>query len=120
GHCDGEPDVLAVALREAQEESGIQTIIPLSENIFDIDVCLIPATLKEPEHYHYDIRFLLKVIGDSTFIKSDESHALRWVGKSLDELPTRDWSIVRMFIKWCAKFSDNVHNIQDNQQQQPF
>src|SRR5436309_1471060 len=29
GHCDGESDVLAVALREAQEESGITDIIPL-------------------------------------------------------------------------------------------
>jgi hypothetical protein len=38
GHADGNADVLAVALREAQEESGIATLRPLSKRIFDIDI----------------------------------------------------------------------------------
>ena len=38
GHCDGDPDVLAVAIKEAQEESGILGIVPVHPNIFDIDV----------------------------------------------------------------------------------
>src|SRR5579871_4499535 len=59
GHCDGNPDVLSVALKEAQEESGIQAIEPLSLSIFDIDIHAIPAIKTEPAHYHYDIRFLL-------------------------------------------------------------
>jgi hypothetical protein len=29
GHCDGNPDVLAVAIKESQEESGIMEIYPL-------------------------------------------------------------------------------------------
>ena len=36
GHCDGEANVLAVALKEAQEESGIMDIAPVSFEIFDI------------------------------------------------------------------------------------
>ena len=36
GHCDGNSNVCAVAIKEAQEESGIQSIIPLQEEIFDI------------------------------------------------------------------------------------
>jgi 8-oxo-dGTP pyrophosphatase MutT (NUDIX family) len=43
GHCDGDPNVLAVAIKEAQEESGIYDIAPLSTAIFDIDIHLIPA-----------------------------------------------------------------------------
>src|ERR1700733_12486747 len=38
GHCDGNSDVLAVALQEAQEESGIMHIVPVFPTIFDIDV----------------------------------------------------------------------------------
>src|SRR5579871_3475936 len=41
GHCDGNTDALAVAIREAQEESGIMNIKPVTGAIFDIDVHLI-------------------------------------------------------------------------------
>ena len=42
GHCDGDPDVINVAIKEASEESGIKNIKPLSLEIFDIDIHLIP------------------------------------------------------------------------------
>lgn len=35
GHCDGNPDVINVAMKEAREESGINDIRPLSLKIFD-------------------------------------------------------------------------------------
>lgn len=57
GHCDGDSDVLAVALKEAQEESGIHDIIPVSTEIFDIDIHLLPAHSKEAGTLHYDVRF---------------------------------------------------------------
>jgi 8-oxo-dGTP pyrophosphatase MutT (NUDIX family) len=100
GHCDGDADVLRVAIKEAQEESGIMDIKPFSSNIFDIDVHLIPARKHEPEHYHYDVRFLLQVQSDAAFIKNSESKELRWVGKNRDDLPTGSDSIMRMFEKW--------------------
>jgi len=102
GHCDGNPDVLAVAIKEAQEESGIMGIIPVHKNIFDIDIHLIPANSREKEHYHYDIRFLLKVTSDELVTQNSESKALSWVNKSLAELPTDSLSVVRMFKKWVA------------------
>src|ERR1044071_8835169 len=53
GHADGNPDVLAVALREAQEESGFKKIHALSDEIFDVDVHSIPKHGAEPAHFHY-------------------------------------------------------------------
>jgi 8-oxo-dGTP pyrophosphatase MutT (NUDIX family) len=103
GHCDGDADVLAVAIKEAQEESGIQDIVPVSTEIFDLDVHLIPATSKEPEHYHYDIRFLLQVAGDADFVRNHESHDMRWFGAVREQLPTNQISVVRMFDKWIAQ-----------------
>lgn len=102
GHCDGNPDVLAVAVREAQEESGIQAISPIMEEIFDVDIHLIPKIKHEKEHYHYDIRFLLQVTSDEEIIQNSESKSLRWFGKTLEELPTDHPSIVRMHNKWTA------------------
>lgn len=100
GHCDGEHDVLQVALKEAQEESGIVQIVPVHDKIFDIDIHLIPANAREKEHYHYDVRFLLQVISDEDVIQNQESKALQWFGKDPQELPTKSISVVRMFKKW--------------------
>lgn len=102
GHCDGNPDTLEVAVKEAQEESGMQSIVPLSEEIFDIDIHFIPANNKEVGHYHYDIRFLLVVISHEDFIKNRESKELRWIGKNLKDLTTDSLSVVRMFNKWLV------------------
>lgn len=100
GHCDGETDVLAVAVKEAQEESGIMGIEPVSKEIFDVDVHLIPANSKEPAHYHYDIRFLLQVVSDEEIVQNSESKELRWIAKNATQLPTQERSVMRMFEKW--------------------
>jgi 8-oxo-dGTP pyrophosphatase MutT (NUDIX family) len=100
GHCDGNSDVLHVALKEAQEESGIMHIDPLSSEIFDIDVHLIPENKREKAHYHYDIRFLLHVTSDEQVVQNNESKELRWIAKDLSALPTDNQSVVRMFKKW--------------------
>lgn len=102
GHCDGDPDVLAVAIKEAQEESGIQNIVPVSSEIFDLDIHVLPAHSKEADTLHYDVRFLLKVAGDKDIIQNEESKELRWIGKNRAELPTKEESVVRLFRKWIA------------------
>lgn len=79
GHADGDPDVLRVALREAEEESGIQGIRPLSADIMDVDIHPIPdrPAKGEPAHFHYDIRFLMQAPHER-FAISDESDDLAW------------------------------------------
>lgn len=99
GHCDGNTDALAVAIKEAQEESGIMGIQPVSGAVFDIDIHLIPENKKEKAHYHYDIRFLLKVMSDEDYVQNQESNALMWVDKK-EKLPTNERSVTRMFDKW--------------------
>ena len=105
GHCDGNPDVLSVAIKEAQEESGIQHITLVNKEIFDIDIHHIPANRYEMAHYHYDIRFLVQVMSDEQGIRNHESRALKWIGKNYAELPTNQRSVVRMFEKWVNNFS---------------
>lgn len=102
GHCDGNADVLAVAIQEAQEESGIKSIVPVSTEIFDIDIHPIPANSREKAHAHYDVRFLLQVTSDEQVIQNRESQELRWITKHAAQLPTRSRSVVRMFNKWCC------------------
>jgi 8-oxo-dGTP pyrophosphatase MutT (NUDIX family) len=100
GHTDGESDVLAVALREAREESGIGDLQPVFAEIFDVDVHQIPARDSEPQHFHYDIRFALRTDGKEPPVKSDESNDLAWVPiNRLNEF-TSEESLLRMARKW--------------------
>lgn len=102
GHCDGDSNVLNVAIKEAQEESGITEIIPVHINIFDIDVHLIPANSREAVHFHYDVRFLLYTPTQETTVQNSESKELRWIEKNQQTLPTNNPSVVRMFNKWIT------------------
>jgi 8-oxo-dGTP pyrophosphatase MutT (NUDIX family) len=79
GHADGQLDLLAVALREAQEESGLTRLRVVDAAIFDVDRHLIPARKTEPDHWHYDIRFTIEAEPDEPFVVSDESHDLAWI-----------------------------------------
>lgn len=92
-------DILAVAVKEAQEESGINEIKPLNSEIFDIDIHLIPPNNKDESHYHFDIRFLLHAYNDDKVYKNHESKALRWIKKDSTNIPSGDDSVTRMFEK---------------------
>lgn len=102
GHADGDPDVLGVALREAREESGLDGIVAIGEEIFDIDIHLIPAHGAEPDHYHYDIRYAFMAGDEKDIIVSDESHDLDWIViENMVEI-SREESMLRMARKWKA------------------
>lgn len=59
GHDDGELDPRATALREAAEESGLEDLTLLQDEILDVDVHDIPAGKGEPSHQHHDVRYAL-------------------------------------------------------------
>ncbi len=99
GHADGDPDILRVSLREAMEESGLTDVRAVSDEIFDVDVHLIPARKKDAEHYHYDIRYLCKADSRVPLIISDESHDLVWVPVQSMLNYTEEESMVRMLSK---------------------
>ena len=101
GHSDGDPDTLAVALREAREESGLD-VRALDDAIFDIDVHEIPARGREPAHLHFDVRFLVQAEHDR-FAVSEESHALAWVPATGLGALTDEESVLRMARKWLAR-----------------
>jgi|SRR5690625_1528156 len=81
GHADGETDIVAVALRETSEESGInpEHIRLADGRIFDLDIHRIPASHHGPEHEHIDVRFLIEINDQLPVPGNDESYEVRWV-----------------------------------------
>jgi len=79
GHCDGEANLEAVALREAQEETGSSSIRLLTSEVVDLDIHVIPPLKGDPSHLHYDVRFLA-VCEESEHLdrSEEETLALKW------------------------------------------
>lgn len=102
GHADGDPDLAQVALKEAEEESGLEQL-SIEDEIFDIDIHKIPARKSDPEHFHYDVRFVVKHSGDGQYTVSEESHDLAWIKVSELEQKTSELSMLRMRNKWLNK-----------------
>jgi 8-oxo-dGTP pyrophosphatase MutT (NUDIX family) len=103
GHADGDPDLARVALREAQEESGLAGLA-LEPGLFDLDRHWIPARGEEPGHWHYDVRYVVRAAAGEDFAVSEESLALAWRPvRELAEGAGTDASLRRMAGKWLAR-----------------
>ena len=102
GHCDGDPDVKEVAMKEVAEETGIDSLQALRDGIFDVDVHLIPANKEVPEHYHYDIRFAFKAAEGQEIMLNSESKDVQWVPVSKVQDYHDSESIMRMVRKTSA------------------
>ena len=64
GHADGEEDLLRVALREANEESGIVGARPLRNDIFSLEILGVDGHVKRGRyvatHLHLNCTYLLE------------------------------------------------------------
>lgn len=89
GHADGEAELLRVALREANEESGIEGARALSDGIFSLEILGVDGHVKRGRyvaaHLHLNCTYLLEA-DDRLPIRSkaDENSAVRWI--PLDEV----------------------------------
>lgn len=79
GHADGDGNLARVALREAEEETGIAGLRVLTPAI-DLDVHLFHnAKAIEPDHLHLDVRHLVLAPPGAVAVTNHESDGVRWV-----------------------------------------
>ncbi|MBS0215529.1 MAG: NUDIX hydrolase [Proteobacteria bacterium] len=103
GHADGDMDLRVVALKEAEEESGL-TGLTVDADIFDLDKHWIPERGDVPGHWHYDARYVVRAGDNEAFVVSDESNALAW--RDIAEIavdPSADESLRRMAQRWSEQ-----------------
>lgn len=114
GHADGDRDLLAVALREVREESGVIHVRPVSEDIFSLEILTVDGHEKKgvyvPSHLHLNVTYLLEAAeNDVLTIKEDENSGVAWFG--LDEAvaaSTEPWFQERIYRKLNEKIRGSV------------
>jgi 8-oxo-dGTP pyrophosphatase MutT (NUDIX family) len=81
GHGDpGESDPLAIARREAAEETGLDDLVPWpDEQLRHIVVVGVPAGKGEPAHEHADLRYFMATHTPQAARAENENAPLRWL-----------------------------------------
>ncbi|MGP4088646.1 NUDIX hydrolase [Streptomyces sp. KR55] len=83
GHLEADDDtLLSAAQRELTEETGIpaSVVTPAGHRPIHIDAHSIPANpaKEEPEHRHFDFRFLFRTSADVVELRTEEVTAAAW------------------------------------------
>lgn len=112
GHADGEEDLFAVAIKEVKEESGLNKIIPLSKDIFSLEVLTVDGHIKKGKyvssHLHLNITYLFEADEKEVLtIKEDENSGVEWFGldESIDK-STEVWFKERIYTKLNKKLNE--------------
>lgn len=112
GHADGERDLLAVALREVREESGLESVRPVSPELYSVEILTVDGHEKRgryvSSHLHYNVTFLLEASPAAPVrCKPDENSRVGWF--TLEEAvaaSTEPWFQQRIYPKLNAKLAD--------------
>lgn len=83
GHADGENNLLSVAIREVNEETGLKTKV-LNNSIFGIQSVAVKGHIKRGSyvsaHIHFDVIYLMEADDTIPLIyKEDESKGIKWI-----------------------------------------
>ena len=111
GHADGEEDLLAVALREVREETGVQRLRPVTEEIYSLEVLTVDGHEKHgryvPSHLHLNVTYLLEAEEDQPLrVCEAENSGVAWFSLT-DALSasTEPWFIERIYKKLNEKLN---------------
>ena len=109
GHADGESDLLSVAVREVKEETGVENVKVLDDDIFSLEIVCVNGHVKRGKyvssHVHLNVTYLLEVDENETLrIKEDENSGVKWV--PIDEIEvasTERWVKEKVYRKLNEK-----------------
>ncbi|SDG18977.1 NUDIX hydrolase [Desulfosporosinus hippei] len=84
GHADGEKDLLAVAIKELKEETGVVNINLMTTGIFSLDILPVLGHIRRGEyvspHLHLSAAFLIEADeNDPLIVKEDENSGVKWI-----------------------------------------
>ncbi len=83
GHADGEEDLLSVAVREVEEETGLKAKV-IDNSIYSIQSLPVKGHFKHGKyvsaHLHLDILYIMEADDSMPLVyKKDESKGVKWI-----------------------------------------
>ena len=104
GHADGEEDLLAVAIREAQEETGLQKQHPVTDGIISLECLTVDGHEKRgayvSSHIHLNVTYLLRSEDEALREKPDENSSVGWfTPEEALTASTEPWMVERVYRK---------------------
>lgn len=113
GHADGDGDLLAVALREAKEETGVSHIRPLGDGIASLDILPVWGHVKRGKyvapHQHLNVTYLLVADeSDALSARPDENSCVAWLpAQELLEY-TNEWQMDGVYTKLLSRARERM------------
>jgi 8-oxo-dGTP pyrophosphatase MutT (NUDIX family) len=109
GHADGDTDLLAIALKEAWEETGVKNLYPVIEDLISMDILTVLAHTKRGKyiapHLHLSVAYLVQADeNEQLVVKPDENSGVQWI--PIDEIET--YSNEPHMIKVYKKIIDKI------------
>ena len=111
GHADGETDLLAVALREVREETGVRHLRPVSEKIYSLEVLTVDGHEKRgayvSSHLHLNVTYLIEADEHDTLqVCEAENSGVRWFApEEALAVCSEPWFVRRVYSKLMDKLS---------------
>lgn len=109
GHSDGDNDLLYVAMKEAKEETGIKNVVPISKDIYSLELINVNGHEKRGKyvgsHVHLNVTYLLEADeNEEIHIKEDENSGVRWIPiNKILESSSEPWVRDRVYAKIIDK-----------------
>lgn len=109
GHADGDRDLLAVAVRETMEESGLTSVTPISRDIFSLEILTVDGHIKRgsyvSSHLHLNVTYLLEADPSLPLrVKPDENSGVAWFPvEEIFSRVTEPWMLKWIYSKLIEK-----------------
>lgn len=105
GHADGEEDLCSVAMRELQEETGVENATPVSRDIFSLETITVNGHVRKgiyvPGHLHFNVTYLAEADEDEKLVVNEaENQAVKWFSfEDALAASTEKWMVENVYKK---------------------
>ena len=111
GHVDGDEDFRRVIIKEVREESGLDDVSFISDDILSVEVLPVKGHLRKGEyvssHLHLNVTFLLEANSNAPLrIKPDENRGVAWFPlEQLTAVSNEEWFNEHIYSKLADKIN---------------
>lgn len=114
GHADGDVDLLGTAIREVKEETGVNNVKVLNDDIFSLEIICGNGHVKRGKyvssHVHLNLTYLLEVDESEVLkVKPDENSGVKWINiEDVGKVSNEEWMIENVYRKINEKLKTEV------------